>query len=157
MKLCVAKISSVTARTFYALVNNSLVYSLTTVYFQSLLLIGQSCPHFSLKSSKEPAQKSCPTSTAQDGSLLLFPPALDGGATATLAMPLCPWSVFSTHTAYVHFYSPSNVSVASLSDFPPLCSQQHEISRNCCSVVRLTLFKDLFSFYLMLQKVRRGY
>ena len=38
-----AKISNVTARTFCAHINNSLVYSLTTLCFHSSLLMGQSC------------------------------------------------------------------------------------------------------------------
>lgn len=38
-----AKISNVTARTFCAHINNSLVYSLITLCFHSSLLMGQSC------------------------------------------------------------------------------------------------------------------
>ena len=67
-----AKISNVTARTFCAHINNSLVYSLITLCFHSSLLMGQSCLpscifFFTSKASKESSQRSCPVSTSWDG------------------------------------------------------------------------------------------
>ena len=143
-----AKISNVTARTFCAHINNSLVYSLITLCFHSSLLMGRSCLpscvcvfFFPQRLPKSQPREALPIPLAGT-----VPVAVSAGTwwlARAISSATCP---SGTHlpTARVDCRSAAHAAAA----------WGHLCPRVLSSIAKLTL--SISSFYLMLKKVPTG-